>query len=150
VWWCARIRVAAGRGPEPLASTEVAALGICEPFPPPVLSIFADVRTIEVDDRTVAMRFEGAVGLTMERVVHLGQDEHAVGIMFFPSGPSKHLVERLTLTPDRLRLQYAFTLEDPTILAAPVSYTATWDHRPDLQLSGETCDPDVARRGLAD
>jgi hypothetical protein len=73
---------------------------------------------------------------------------HALGTMFYASGPDKRLVERLTLTPDRRQLQYVFTLEDPATLSAPVSYTATWDHRPDLTLSGEVCDPDVARHAL--
>ncbi len=162
-------------------AADVAVLGICEPFPPPTLSIFPDLRTIEVKDDTVAMRFEGAVGLPMERIVRLDQDEHpadvapslmghsigrwegetlvidtvafaphAVGVLFFPSGPNKHLVERFTLMPDRVRMEYVFTLEDPAILGAPVSYTATWDHRPDLQFSGEACDSDVARRALAE
>jgi hypothetical protein len=44
----------------------------------------------------------------------------------------------------------AAVFEDPAIFAAPVSYTATWDHRPDLELSGEACDPEVARRALAE
>jgi hypothetical protein len=153
-------------------------LGICEPFPPPLLSIFPDLRTIELNDATVVMRFEGAVGVNMERVVHLNREHpadlsssvmghsigrwegetlvidtigftpHHVGVMFFPSGPSKHLVERLTLMPDRLRLEYSFTIEDPAVLASPVSYTATWDHRPDLAPSGIACDPDIARRTL--
>jgi hypothetical protein len=156
-------------------------LGICEPFPPPVLSIFPDLRTIEVNDETISLRFEGAVGLPMERIVHLGRAEHPadvapsvmghsvgrwegetlvidtaafaphpVGAGFFPSGPSKRLVERLTLTPDRLRMEYAFTLEDPAMLTSPVTYTATWDHRPDLEFSGEACDPEVARRALSE
>ncbi len=73
---------------------------------------------------------------------------HRVGVLFLPSGPGKHLVERLTLSSDRLRLQYEFTVEDPDVLTATMSYTATWDHRPDLELSGETCDPDIARRPL--
>ena len=158
--------------------TANAGLGICEPFPPPVLSIFPDLRTIEVDDATVAMRFEGAVGVTMDRIVYLNQEHpadiapslmghsigrwegetlvidtvaftpHHVGVLFLPSGPSKHLVERLTLSPDRLQLEYSFTVEDADILTAPLSYTATWDHRPDLEHSGEVCDPDVARRAI--
>ena len=158
--------------------TENVGLGICEPFPPPVLSIFPDLRTIEVDDATVTMRFEGAVGVDMQRIVYLNQQHpaelvpslmghsigrwegetlvidsvaflpHPMGGLFLPSGPEKHLVERLTLSPDRLRLDYTFTLEDPTTLTAPLSYTATWDHRPDLELSGEACDPEIARRPL--
>jgi hypothetical protein len=174
-------RVAAQAPATNFNTTNIAVLGICEPFPPPILSIFPDLRTIEVNDETITMRFEGAVGLPMERVVHLNQaghpaavvpslmghsigrwegetlvihtvgfSPHAVGVLFFPSGPDKHLVERLTLLTDRARMEYVFTLEDPATLAAPVSYTATWDHRPDLQFSGELCDPEVARRPLAE
>ena len=159
-------------------SAATAVLGICEPFPPPILSIFPDQRTIEVNDATVTMRFEGAVGVNMERVVHMNREHpadvapslmghsvgrwegetlvidtvgftpHHVGVMFFQSGPSKHLVERLTPTPDRLGLDYSFTIEDPSLLASPVSYTARWDHRPDLEPSGVACDADTARRAL--
>jgi hypothetical protein len=181
-WPLTEARRAAAQAPATnFNTTNIAVLGICEPFPPPILSIFPDLRTIEVNDETITMRFEGAVGLPMERVVHLNQaghpaavvpslmghsigrwegetlvidtvgfSPHAVGVLFFPSGPDKHLVERLTLLPDRARMEYVFTLEDPATLAAPVSYTATWDHRPDLQFSGELCDPEVARRPLAE
>ena len=160
------------------ASGSVSTLGICEPFPPPVLSIFPDLRTIEIGDETVTMRFEGAVGVNMERLVYLNREHpaalapslmghsvgrwegetlvidtvgfapHPVGTMFLPSSPGKHLVERLTLTPDRLQLKYAITIEDPEILVSPASFTATWDHRPDLAPSGEPCDPETARRPL--
>jgi hypothetical protein len=71
-----------------------------------------------------------------------------LGVLLFPSGPNKHLVERLTLTEDRLRLEYSLTLEDPDVLATPFSFTAIWNHRPDLQFSGVPCDPEVARRAL--
>ena len=151
----------------------------CEPFPPPFISLFPDLRTIEVNDTTVVMRFEGAIGVPMERIVHLDQDAHPAsvapsvmghsigrwegetfvidtvgfaphrfGVLTFPSGPNKHLVERLTLTSDRSQLRYEFTLEDPDVLAAPFSYTATWNHRPDLEFSGVACDPEVSRRAV--
>jgi hypothetical protein len=157
----------------------IAVLGICEPFPPPLLSVFPDPRTIEVSDATVALRFEGGVGLEMERVVHMDLAEHPadvapslmghsigrwedgalvidtaafapneLGLLFLPSGPDKHLIERLTLSEDRLHLEYAVTLEDPTMLTGPLTFTAIWDHRPDLELSGETCDPETARRAI--
>jgi hypothetical protein len=156
----------------------VATLGICEPFPPPVLSVFPDLRTIEVRETTIVLRFEGGVGVPMERVVHLAEEHpanvapslmghsigrwegatlvidtigftpHQVGTLFLPSGPDKRLVEKLTLAPDRLHLEYVFTLEDPATLAEPVTITAAWEHRPDLEFSGEACDPDVARRAL--
>jgi hypothetical protein len=150
----------------------------CEPFPPPFLSLFPDLRTIEVNDATVVMRFEGAIGVPMERRIHLDQDGHVgvtpslmghsigrwedetlvvdtvgftphrFGVLTFPSGPNKHLVERFTLSEDRLQLEYSFTLEDPDVLAAPFSFTAIWNHRPDLEFSGVACDPEVSRRAV--
>jgi Family of unknown function (DUF6152) len=151
----------------------------CEPFPPPFLSLFPDLRTIEVNDATVMMRFEGAIGVPMERLIHLNQDRHPVGVtpslmghsigrwegetlvvdtvgftphrfgvLTFPSGPNKHLVERFMLKKDRLQLEYTLTLEDPDVLAAPFSFTAIWNHRPDLEFSGVACDPEVSRRAV--
>jgi hypothetical protein len=156
-----------------------AVLGICKPFPPPLLSVFPDLRTIEVSDKTVVMRFEGQ-GVTQERVVHMDEAAHPaqvapslmghsigrwegetlvidtvafaphpLGLFFVRSGPSKHLRERLTLAEDRLHLQYEVTLEDPEIFTKPVTYMAIWDYRPDLEPSGVACDPETARRGLA-
>jgi hypothetical protein len=70
-----------------------------------------------------------------------------VGVGFgIPSSAGKHLIERLTLAADGLQLHYELTLEDPEYLAAPASYTAMWDHRPDLALSGAACDPEIAER----
>jgi hypothetical protein len=69
--------------------------------------------------------------------------------MDLPSGPRKHVVERFTLGDDRKHLVYESTLEDPDFLAAPVSYRAEWDYRPDLAPSGLACDLDVARRFLS-
>lgn len=160
-------------------SESIAFLGICEPFPPPTLSIFPDIRTIEVNDSTVVMHFEGGVGVAMERVIYLNQSDHPadiapslmghsigsweddalvvdtvgfsphpVGAILVPSGPRKHLIERFELTEDRLRLEYTFTFDDPELVVEPVSYTALWDHRPDMELSGEVCDPEIAQRPL--
>jgi hypothetical protein len=69
--------------------------------------------------------------------------------MDLPSGPRKHVVERFTLGDDRKHLVYESTVEDPDFLAAPVSYRAEWDYRPDLAPSGLACDLDVARRFLS-
>jgi hypothetical protein len=72
---------------------------------------------------------------------------HPVGVMFgVPSGPDKHLVERLTLTEDRRHLRYDVTLEDPAGLTAPASMSVQWDYRPDLAPSGVACDPESARK----
>jgi hypothetical protein len=64
------------------------------------------------------------------------------------SGPEKHVVERFSLTEDRLHLKYEVTIADPQSLAEPFSATQIWDHRPDAMPSGEACDPAVSRRFL--
>ena len=78
----------------------------------------------------------------------VGFTPHRFGVLTFPSGPNKRLVERLALTKDRLQLEYTFTLEDGDVLAAPFSFTAIWNHRPDLEFSGVACDPEVSRRAV--
>jgi hypothetical protein len=71
---------------------------------------------------------------------------HRIGIGFgIPSGAGKHLIERLTLTADRLQLRYELTVEDPEYLTAPANYTTIWDHRPDLA-PGTPCDAQNAER----
>jgi hypothetical protein len=117
------------------------------------------VRTIHLDQTTHPQdlapslqghsigRWEGGT-LVIDTV---GFAPHPMGIYVgVPSSPAKHLVERLTLTDDRLHLRYEATLEDPMYLEKPIAYTALWDHRPDLEPSAETCDPAVARRSLSD
>jgi hypothetical protein len=75
--------------------------------------------------------------------------EHKQGnSMSLPSGLRKHVVERFSLSDDHKHLEYGFVLEDPDYLAAPVTYSAEWDYRPDLSPSGLPCDLDVARRFL--
>jgi hypothetical protein len=88
-------------------------------------------------------RWEGST-LVIDTVAFI---PHPLGVGFgIPAGARKHLVERLTLTDDRLQLRYELMLEDPEYLAAPASYTALWDHRPDLAVSGAPCDPQIAER----
>lgn len=71
---------------------------------------------------------------------------HRMGIGFgVPSGTGKHLIERLTLSVDRLQLRYELTVEDPEYLTTPATYTAMWDHRPDLAF-GPACDPKNSER----
>jgi hypothetical protein len=75
--------------------------------------------------------------------------EHKQGnSMSLPSGLRKHVVERLALSDDHKHLKYEVVLEDPDYLAAPVTYSAEWDYRPDLAPTGLPCDLDVARRFL--
>ena len=69
-------------------------------------------------------------------------------LLWLPTHPDTHLIERLTLTQDRRHVEYEFTLAVPAYLAEPATFRATWDHRPDLDPSGVACDPEVARRFL--
>jgi hypothetical protein len=89
-------------------------------------------------------RWEGDI-LVIDTV---GIAPHLTGSFVVPSTASTRLVERLTLTSDRRQLEYTLTVEDPAHFTSPISYTATWDHRPDLAPSLEPCDPDNARRSL--
>ena len=56
-----------------------AALGICADFPPPLLSVFPDLRQIEIGDSTISMRFE-AQGQDVTRVIHLDQAQHPANV----------------------------------------------------------------------
>src|SRR5688500_10719795 len=142
--------------------------GICNPDSPPVLSVFDELRTIELGDDEVVMRFDNT-GDRSERVVHMSAGHptevqpsvqgHAIGrwegetlvidtigfeadssglALNVPAGPRKHMVERLTLTEDRTRLRYEVTVEDPDFLTAPATLTQQWDHRPDLEFAQNT------------
>jgi hypothetical protein len=68
----------------------------------------------------------------------------------FPSSEAKHVVERFSLSDDRKHLEYRATAEDPVYLTAPVTVETRWDYRPGQALSGQPCDPAVARRFLSD
>jgi hypothetical protein len=68
-----------------------------------------------------------------------------------PSGARKHLVERLSLTEDGLRLRYEFEIEDPEyFLGSSDTFTVMWDHRPDLVPSGDACNRENAGRFLTE
>jgi hypothetical protein len=75
--------------------------------------------------------------------------EHASGVRAgVPSSRDKRVTERFELSPDRTRLTYSYTLEDPVYLAAPITGSAEWVHRPDLVYTGYACDREIARRFL--
>jgi Family of unknown function (DUF6152) len=61
------------------ASRAGSSLGICEDFPPPLLSIFPDLRQIEVGDNEVTMHFE-AQGQNLERVIHMHETAHPADV----------------------------------------------------------------------
>jgi len=62
-----------------------------------------------------------------------------------PTHPRTHIVEKLALSEDRRHLEYEITLDIPEHLAEPATFRATWDHRPDLELSDVACDPESAK-----
>ncbi|HEX6997203.1 MAG TPA: DUF6152 family protein [Gammaproteobacteria bacterium] len=142
--------------------------GICLAEPTPVLSILDELRTIEIGEDEVVLRFDNT-GDHVTRVVHMNAEHpadvepsthgHSVGwwegdtlvidtIAFepspsgialnVPSSPDKHTVERLSLTEDRTRLRYQITVEDPVYLSEPATLMQQWDHRPDLEFSQNT------------
>jgi hypothetical protein len=160
------------------AQAQLIADGLCYVEPIPFLAVLDELRTIELGQDEVVMRFDNT-GDRVTRTIHMGAEHpanlqpslhgHSIGRwegdtlvidtigyetnpsgngMNVPSGPGKHTVERLTLTEDRVRLRYEFTVEDPAYLTAPGTLTQQWDHRPDLDFSQDTgaCDPEVARR----
>jgi hypothetical protein len=157
---------------------ELKADGLCFVEPIPFLAVLDELRTIEIGEKQVVMRFDNS-GDHVERIVHMEAAHpadvkpslhgHAIGrwegdtlvidtVAFepnasglgtnVPSSASKHTVERLTLTPDRVRLRYETTVEDPMYLTGPATLAQQWDHRPDLEFSQDTgaCDPAVADR----
>jgi hypothetical protein len=67
-----------------------------------------------------------------------------------PSGPQKHLVERLALSEDKTSLVYHFELSDPEYLAETVVGDVRWDYRPDLTFTAEACDLENARRFIGE
>ena len=160
------------------AQAQLIADGLCYVEPVPFLTVLDELRTIEVGEDEVVMRFDNT-GDHVERIIHMdaahpadvkpslhghsigrwdgetlvidtiGYEPNPSGLgMNVPSGLSKHTVERLTLTADRVRLRYEVTVEDPAYLTGPGTLTQQWDHRPDLEFSQDTgaCDPEVARR----
>ena len=98
-----------------------------------------------------AERADGTPSAVEVEVTSISEAQ-ALGLPKEAIAPGSRVVVRahpgLTLTPERTQLEYVLTLEDPDMLIGPASYTAMWDHRPDLAFSGEPCDPDVARRAV--
>lgn len=150
----------------------------CIPYTSPFLMVLPDVKTIEIADdavrirsdfedveRTVDLRATSHDGAPVSLQGHsIGRWEgdvlvidtarfadHRVGnAMGLPSGAGKHLVERLRLNPDGTSLTYAFELEDPEYLTAPVTGAVQWSYQPEATYSPTECDRDNARRFFTD
>ena len=150
------------------AQAQLLADGLCYVEPVPFLTVLDELRTIEIGEDEVVMRFDNT-GDHVERTIHMtaahpanvqpslhghsigrwdgetlvidtiGYEPNPSGIgMNVPSSPGKHTVERLTLTADRMRLRYEVTVEDPAYLTGPGTLAQQWDHRPDLEFSQDT------------
>ena len=92
-------------------------------------------------------RWDGDV-LVVDTVGFTAQPE---GFAFdFPSSAAKHVRERFAVAAGGKQLDYEVTVEDPEYFAAPITYRALWDYRPDQKSSGMACDPKVAAQFTAD
>ena len=152
--------------------------GLCSVEPTPFLATLDELRTIRLDRGEVVFHFNNSGDNAVRTVRLNAKHPAAVKPSRFgdatgtwegqtlvidtvafepnpsglfvnvPASARKHTVERLTLTDDHLRLRYETTVEDPTYLEKPASFTMLWDHRPDLKLAprSEVCDPAIARR----
>jgi Family of unknown function (DUF6152) len=150
------------------AQANLVADGLCYAEPIPFLAVLDELRTIEIDNDKVVMRFDNT-GERVDRIIHLTA-KHAANVKpsrqgdsigrwdgatlvidtiafepdpsglgaNVPSSAGKHTVERLTLTDDHLRLRYEVTVEDPVYLTGPGTLMQQWDHRPDLEFSQDT------------
>jgi hypothetical protein len=146
----------------------------CVPNPAPVLMITPDLKRIMKGDGVILIdgEFDGAQRtIHMNISTHDGAPEsiqgHSVGrweggslvidtsrFAYYalgngyglPSGPGKHLIERLTPDANGAGLTYHFELTDPEYLAAPVKGDVQWVFRPNLKYAPLKCDPENARR----
>jgi hypothetical protein len=160
------------------AQKNLAADGLCFVEPVPFLAVLDELRTIEIKkdevvinfdntgdrvDRVIHLNAQHPANVKPSRHGHstgkwegetlvidtVGYEPNPSGLgMNTPSGAGKHTIERLSLTPDKTRLRYEITVEDPTYLTAPATLTQQWDHRPDLEFSQDDgkCDSNAAAR----
>ena len=74
--------------------------------------------------------------------------QSSMGDYSLPSGPLRHIEERLSLSENGESLNYEFVLEDPEYLLRSVTGGGAWDYRPELEPSAVDCDLEAARRNL--
>ena len=65
-----------------------------------------------------------------------------------PSGPDKHVIERLTLSEDGSQVAVSVLMDDPEFLAEPMALDFVWSYAPQLAMETVDCDPEVARYSL--
>lgn len=160
------------------AQAQLAADGLCYVEPIPFLAVLDELRTIEITSDQVVMKFDNTgdnvtriipfadrhpadvkpsrQGSSIGRwdgetlvIDTIGFEPNPSGLgANTPSSAGKHTVERLSLSPDKTRLRYEVTVEDPVYLTATATLTQQWDHRPDLEFSQDDgkCDAEAAER----
>ena len=150
----------------------------CIPPPAPVSMLYPALNTVEIRDNLIVLRndwlgedrivyMDGRghpentertiqghsigwwEGLTLViDTMHFADHRRGHVGLGLPSGPRKHLIERITLNEDGTSLTYTFTAEDPDYLAEPITYSFVWYYRPDMRPTRIECDFDSAGRAL--
>ena len=146
----------------------------CIPKPAPQLMLSPDLKRITASESEVRIENEldGAVRTVhMNVATHAGSmpavQGHSIGrwegntlvidttqfainstgnAIKVPSGPGKHLVERLTASPDGKALTYQYEVTDPDYLAVPMKGEVQWVFSPDATFAPAKCDLESARR----
>jgi Family of unknown function (DUF6152) len=165
------------KGKAAVASYEEGKSVGCAPSPSPGAMFAPDIKSIDVRDdaivlrrgwdsaeRTIHMNTTTHDGAPLSPLGHsIGRWEGSTFVIDtarfapdaqgntaqVPSGPQKHVVERLALADDGTRLAYSVLLEDPEYLVGPIEVTGTeWAYRPDLKYEPLGCDAENARRGF--
>ena len=155
-----------------------AARSACVPYGPPSLMLLPVTTVVETSDETVTFSLDwmGArrvVHLNAEHpktlepsllghsvgrwdgdalvVDTVGFTSQPEGLAFdFPSSAAKHVRERFAVAAGGKQLDYQVTVEDPEYFAAPITYRAQWDYRPEQKSSGMACDPELAAQFTRD
>lgn len=150
----------------------------CVPFTSPQAMSLGDIKSIELRGNEVVIRgeFDATERIVhLDRNSHDGEplsvqghsigrwdgsalvvdtrrfSEHRNGLNWsLPSSVDKHLTERFELAPNGESLKYSFELEDPQYLTRAVTGRLEWAYRPDLTYSPLPCDPENARRFIAE
>jgi hypothetical protein len=146
----------------------------CVPYTAPVFMMAPDVKLIEIHEDVVLIRgdqstrtvylnldaHDGAVesiqghsighweGHTLViDTTHFTPQRAIMPLFGLPSGPGRHLIERLELNEEGTHLMYSFELSDPDYLTGTIAVSGMeLAFRPDLEYEALPCDSDNARR----
>jgi hypothetical protein len=146
----------------------------CVPYTAPVFMMAPDVKSIDVHDDVILIRGDEAVrtvhlnldshDAAVESVqghsialwegdalvidtTHFAPQRAIMPGIGLPSGPGRHLIERLELNEEGTHLTYSFELADPEYLTGIIAVEGIQlAYRPDLEYAALPCDLDNARR----